>query len=159
MGKFWVTVRWLALLCAQVVLWLRCFPARSWRSKWLTFSRTEMLRVGPWLPSAKLLLPWLLAETTLFGLAHRWTSARAISRRVRGCSLSLSCSMCCMWWYCRATESLTWWGETWEVEVGGAWDWRWTGKWAVGTCSCVVTWDTTGSEWMLFWLIDLKGGQ
>lgn len=156
-GEVWVTLRWGTLLCGLVMLWLRCFPARSRRSKRLTFSRTERLRAGPWLPSPKLLLPWLLGETTLLGLAHRWTSARAISRRVSGCSLSLSRSLWSQCWYCRAAESLRWQEEGWEAEVGAAWGWA--GKSVVVPCPWASLEDATGSEWMLVWSIDLKGDE
>lgn len=154
----WVTRWWMCLLCAWPVLWLRWFPD-SRRSNRLTFSRTERLRAGPWLPSLKLLLPWLLAETTLSGLAHRWTSARAISRRVSGCSLSLSRSLWPQCWCSRAVVSLWWREEGWEAEVSGAWGWGWTGKWVGGTCPCATLEDVTDSLWMLGWSIDLKEGR
>lgn len=152
-----ITQWWAALLCPWPVLWLCCFPPRSRRSNRLTFSRTERQREGPWLPSLTLLLPWLLAEATLSGLAHRWTSARAFSRRVSGCSLSLSCSLCSHWWCCRTAESLWWRG--WEAGVIWTWAWGWTGKWVDGTCPWANLEDAPDSLWMIGWSIDLKKGR
>lgn len=102
--QFGLTLRCARLLAALQLLWLRCFPARSRRSKRLTFSNTERLRVGARPHSAALPLSWKRTGMSLSEPEHCWTSARASSKRVRGCSLSgwSSCSHC---WCCGAAES------------------------------------------------------